>query len=54
MRQVYYSLHTTYSLKQCETITHSFFEKQTHIQGREKMILTQRYITTLLKNYANF
>ena len=29
-------LHTIHSLKQCGTITHSFFEKQTHTQEREK------------------
>ena len=31
-------LHTTHSLKQYETITFFFFEKQTHTQGRGKVI----------------
>ena len=31
-------LYTTHSLKQCGTITHSFFEKQTHMQEREKWV----------------
>ena len=29
-------LHIIHSLKKCGTITHSFFEKQTHTQEREK------------------
>ena len=50
-------LHTTYFLKQYETITYSFFFKKhthTHTQGRGKGVLTQRHITTPLKSYSNF
>ena len=49
-------LHITCSLKQCETITHSFFfffEKQTHTQAREKGVLTQKHTTTSLKSHGN-
>ena len=54
-------LHTTYFLKQYETITYSFFFfffflRNTHAytQGREKGVLTQRHITTPLKSHSNF
>ena len=31
-----------------------FFEKQTHTQGKGKMVLTQRHTTTPLKSHGNF
>ena len=52
-------LHTTYSLKQCETITYSFFflfsfykQTHTHKNEEEKWVLIQMHTTTnyLLSN----
>ena len=50
--KLYYTQHTLLSnVRQLPILF--FFEKQTHIQGREKEVLTQKHTTTSLKSHGN-